>query len=99
MKHLVQVVAMACAAMLAAQATTAQGQQQYAPLGHPLTIEQVPDTSIFYSIGSPGIPGKDNQGNTSNAGFVITDDGVVVFDALGTPSLGWALLQDYPEAD
>lgn len=94
MKHLVQVVAMACAAMLAAQATTAQGQEQYAPLGHPLTIERVPDTSIFYSIGSPGIPGKENEGNTSNAGFVITDDGVVVLDALGTPSLGWALLQD-----
>ena len=24
----------------------------------------------------------------SNAGFVVTDDGVVVFDALGTPALG-----------
>jgi glyoxylase-like metal-dependent hydrolase (beta-lactamase superfamily II) len=92
-KHLVQVVAMACAAMLSAQTANAQGQQPYAPLGRPLTIEQVPDKKIFYSIGNPGIPGKDNEGNTSNAGFVVTDDGVVVFDALGTPSLGWALLQ------
>jgi glyoxylase-like metal-dependent hydrolase (beta-lactamase superfamily II) len=92
-KTLVKVAAMACAAMLSAQATYAQGQEQYAPLGRPLTIEQVPDTRIFYSIGSPEIPGKENEGNTSNAGFVIADDGVVVFDALGTPSLGWALLK------
>ena len=94
MKRLVQVVAMACAAMLAATASHSQGQEPYAPLGRPLMIEQVPDTNIFYSIGSPGIPGKENEGNTSNAGFVITDDGVVVFDALGTPSLGWALLRN-----
>ena len=26
--------------------------------------------------------------------YVVTSEGVVVFDALGTPSLGWALLQD-----
>ena len=49
---------------------------------------------IYYSIGNPGIPGKANEGNTSNAGFVATSDGVVVFDALGTPSLGWALLKE-----
>ena len=66
----------------------------YAPLTQPLTIQQVPDKPIFYSIGNPGVPGKANQGNTSNAGYVVTDDGVVVFDALGTPSLGWALLTD-----
>jgi glyoxylase-like metal-dependent hydrolase (beta-lactamase superfamily II) len=66
----------------------------YAPLIRPLLIEKVPNSQIFYSIGSPGIPGMENQGNTSNAGFVITSDGVVVFDALGTPSLGWALLQE-----
>jgi glyoxylase-like metal-dependent hydrolase (beta-lactamase superfamily II) len=57
-------------------------------------VDQVPGKDIFYSIGSPGIPGKANEGNTSNAGYVVTPDGVVVFDALGTPSLGWALLQD-----
>ena len=66
----------------------------YAPLIRPLLIEKVPNSQIFYSIGSPGIPGMENQGNTSNAGFVITSDGVVVFDALGMPSLGWALLQE-----
>jgi glyoxylase-like metal-dependent hydrolase (beta-lactamase superfamily II) len=66
--------------------------QDYAPLDRPLDIRQVPGAPIYYSIGSPGVPGKQNQGNTSNGGFVVTDDGVVVFDALGTPSLGWALL-------
>ncbi len=54
----------------------------------------MPGKPVWYSTGNPGIPGKDNEGNTSNAGFVVTSDGVVVFDALGTPSLGWALLQE-----
>lgn len=34
-----------------------------------------------------------NQGFNANAGFVITRDAVVVFDALGTPALGAALLE------
>src|SRR3974390_1336520 len=67
--------------------------QDYASLDTPLEVLQVPGAPIYYSIGHPGIPSKLNQGNTSNAGFTITADGVVVFDALGTPSLGWALLQ------
>ena len=33
-----------------------------------------------------------NTGYMSNAGFVVTDDGVVVFDALGTPALGQAMM-------
>ena len=66
----------------------------YAPITIPLDVEQVPGKPIYYSVGNPGIPGKDNEGNTSNAGYVVTSDGVVVFDALGTPSHGWALLQD-----
>jgi len=78
-------------AMLTAPAVATA--QDYAPLDTPLAIRQVPGAAIYYSIGSPGVPGKANQGNTSNAGFVVTNDGVVVFDALGTPSLGWALLE------
>ena len=66
----------------------------YAPLGNPLAIQRVPDKDIYYVVGSPGVPAKENEGFTSNAGFVLTQDGVVVFDALGTPSLGWALLQE-----
>src|SRR3954469_506157 len=71
----------------------AQTASPYPPIAIPLKIDQVPGKPIYYSTGNPGVPGKDNEGNTSNAGFVITSAGVVVFDALGTPSLGWALLQ------
>lgn len=71
----------------------AEEAQPYAPLSHPLRIEQVPGNPVYYVVGSPGIPGKANEGHTSNAGFVVTSQGVVVFDALGTPSLGWDLLQ------
>ncbi len=67
--------------------------QSYPPLNSPIQIEQVPGQPIFYVIGAPGIPSHENQGHTSNAGFILTSDGVVVFDALGTPSLGWALLE------
>ena len=72
----------------------AQTVSPYPPLTIPLKVDQVPGKPVWYSTGNPGIPGKDNEGNTSNAGFVVTSDGVVVFDALGTPSLGWALLQE-----
>lgn len=68
--------------------------EDYAPLPIPLKIEKIPGKPIYYSIGNSGIPGQGNEGNTSNAGFVVTYEGVVVFDALGTPSLGWALLQE-----
>jgi glyoxylase-like metal-dependent hydrolase (beta-lactamase superfamily II) len=85
------------AALLAAFPVISAGAQTVSPYPAttiPLKIEQVPGKPVWYSTGNPGIPGKDNEGNTSNAGFVVTSDGVVVFDALGTPSLGWALLQE-----
>lgn len=87
-------VSRAFAVLLATLVAPLAAAQDYAPLDRPLQIRQVSGAPIYYSIGNPGVPGKANQGNTSNAGFVVTDDGVVVFDALGTPSLGWALLQD-----
>ena len=75
-------------AVCAGFAADAQTVSPYPPLTIPLKIDQVPGKPVWYSTGNPGIPGKDNEGNTSNAGFVVTSDGVVVFDALGTPSLG-----------
>lgn len=42
----------------------------------------------YYVKGPPGTP-TDNEGFMSNAGFVVTSEGVVVFDTLGTPSLGY----------
>lgn len=82
------------AAALCCGAALADDASPYAALNTPLKIERVPGQSVYYSIGNPGIPGYNNEGNTSNAGFVITPEGVVVYDALGTPSLGWALLQE-----
>jgi glyoxylase-like metal-dependent hydrolase (beta-lactamase superfamily II) len=42
----------------------------------------------------PGLSGAatEYEGFISNAGFVVTSEGVVVFDALGTPSLAHAML-------
>jgi len=47
---------------------------------------------VYYVQGRPGVASAANEGFNSNAGFVITDEGVVVVDALGTPALGEALL-------
>lgn len=44
--------------------------------------------NVYYIRGEAGVPSPVNRGHTSNAGFVVTRDGVVVFDALGTPVLG-----------
>jgi glyoxylase-like metal-dependent hydrolase (beta-lactamase superfamily II) len=48
----------------------------------------------WYVAGTPGMASAANEGFMSNAGFVITDDGVVVFDALGTPALGAQLIAE-----
>ncbi|OOZ38560.1 hypothetical protein BOW53_15145 [Solemya pervernicosa gill symbiont] len=44
------------------------------------------DTFMFY--GSIALTDEDNRGWNGNAGFVITNEGVVVIDSLGTPKLG-----------
>jgi len=41
----------------------------------------------YYVEGLPGAASSENQGFMSNAGFVVTRDGVVVFDALASPPL------------
>jgi glyoxylase-like metal-dependent hydrolase (beta-lactamase superfamily II) len=56
-------------------------------------LRQVPDRPVYYVVGRSGVPDAENEGHTSNAAFVVTDEGVVVFDALGTPALGYRLLQ------
>ena len=85
--------ALAAATPCAMTAYTNADPATYPPLAEPLQIRQVPDAPIWYSIGHPAVPDHANEGNTSNAGFVITPVGVLVFDALGTPSLGLALLR------
>ena len=46
----------------------------------------------YYVEGRPGAVSVENQGFMSNAGFVVTNDGVVVFDTLGTPVLAKQLV-------
>lgn len=48
---------------------------------------------IHYVVGQSGAASQANQGFMSNAGFVITSDGVVVFDSLGSPALARELIR------
>ena len=65
----------------------------YGATSLPLELQQIPGVPVYYLVGRSGVPDAENEGHTSNAGFVVTDAGVVVFDALGTPALGYRLLQ------
>lgn len=48
---------------------------------------------VYYFRGQAGMASADNKGFMSNAGFVVTGDGVVVYDALATPALGEAMVR------
>lgn len=62
----------------------------YEPIDVPMDLVRL-SPHAYYVQGPPGTP-TDNGGFMSNAGVVVTDEGVVVFDALGTPSLAYLLL-------
>ena len=64
---------------------------KYAPTSVDMEIKKVSE-HVYYVEGIPGIA-TDNEGFISNAGFVVTQAGVVVFDSLGTPSLAYKLFQ------
>ncbi len=49
-------------------------------------------THSYYIQGLSGAASSENQGFMSNAGFVVTRKGVVVFDTLGTPPLAEKML-------
>ena len=58
-----------------------------------ITLQAIPVAAkVWYFRGASGQASATNQGYTSNAGFVVTDGGVLVFDALGTPALARAML-------
>jgi glyoxylase-like metal-dependent hydrolase (beta-lactamase superfamily II) len=65
---------------------------KYASTSVDMEVKKVSE-HVYYVEGIPGIA-TDNEGFISNAGFVVTSDGVVVFDALGTPSLAAKLVQN-----
>ena len=64
---------------------------KYAPTSVEMEVKKVSD-HVYYVEGIPGIA-TDNEGFISNAGFIVTSDGVVVFDSLGTPSLACKLVK------
>ena len=60
----------------------------------PLPVDMTPvrvSEHAWYVPGGTGVA-TDNYGFVSNSAFVVTDDGIVVFDTLGTPALGRRLL-------
>lgn len=59
---------------------------EYAAVGVKITPIKVGAHS-YYVQGLSGAASSTNEGYMSNAGFVVTSAGVVVFDTLGTPSL------------
>ena len=60
--------------------------------------QRVSEHGWFFQ-GEPGMASAANRGFMSNAGFVVTRDGVVVFDALGTPVLGAGDGRGDPQGD
>ncbi|MCP5301196.1 MAG: MBL fold metallo-hydrolase [Chromatiaceae bacterium] len=70
-------------------ATAATAENKYPPVSVDMPLHRVGE-HCYYVVGAPGTA-TENEGFISNAGFVVTDDGVVVFDSLGSPSLGWEL--------
>jgi glyoxylase-like metal-dependent hydrolase (beta-lactamase superfamily II) len=65
----------------------AQAVREFEAVSVPMQVGQVAPHS-HYVLGQAGMVSRENQGFNSNAGFVVTSAGVVVFDALGTPALG-----------
>jgi glyoxylase-like metal-dependent hydrolase (beta-lactamase superfamily II) len=59
----------------------------------PMQAVQLGKHSYFVQ-GLPGAASSENQGFMSNAGFVVTKNGVVVFDALASPPLAEKLVAE-----
>lgn len=75
---------------LSALAATAAAAD-YAPATVDMELKRVSE-HVYYVEGAAGIA-TENQGFISNASVIVTDQGVVVFDALGTPSLADLLVK------
>jgi glyoxylase-like metal-dependent hydrolase (beta-lactamase superfamily II) len=75
-------VALASVLLLAATAMAQEALQ-------PIRVSE----HVWYFQGDSGMASAANRGFNSNASFVITNNGVVLFDALGTPELGAAMVR------
>ena len=90
-------VAASVATSVAISSATAANHAQPVFPHYPLSTVQVEAEKLTpYSYYIPGLAGaasKHNEGFMSNAGFVITPAGVVVFDTLGSPSLAQEMVK------
>lgn len=78
---------------LAGPAADVQAQPaEFEPVTVPMEVLKVSEHA-HYVMGQAGMVSGANQGFNSNAGFVVTRDGVVVFDVLGSPALGRRLAE------
>ena len=85
--HITSTTVLACrlgmallAALLAASLASAQELQPIRASEH-----------VYYVQGAPGMATRENRAFNSNAAFIVTPEGVLVFDALGTPALAQEL--------
>lgn len=69
-----------------------QAAPTYPPAGVKVRAVQLAPHS-YYIPGLAGAASTRNEGFMSNAGFVVTPAGVVVFDTLGSPSLAQAMVK------
>ena len=69
------------------------GNLAYADTPPSLKAVQVADR-VWFVQGQAALGTPENRNFISNAGFVVTDDGVVVVDALGSPTLAQELLAE-----
>jgi glyoxylase-like metal-dependent hydrolase (beta-lactamase superfamily II) len=72
---------------IAGPGIAAAAAKEFEAVSVPMQIAKVAPHS-YYVLGQAGMVSSANEGFNSNAGFVVTSEGVVVFDALGTPALG-----------
>ncbi len=75
----------------------AHAAQDYPPATVPVRADKIAAHSYFIP-GMAGAASTANQGFMSNAGFVVTPGGVVVFDTLGSPSLAQEMVKRIHEA-
>lgn len=62
-----------------------------APASRPLPVYRLTDNTYFL-FGNVSTLNENNRGFNANAGFIVTGDGVIVIDTLGTPKLGQRLI-------
>lgn len=74
-------------------ASAPETETPYGEVSLPYELHQVGGKPVYYLLGRSGVPSAENEGHTSNLGFVVTGDGVVVYDAGGTPAVGYMLIK------